>query len=137
MPRTRNAVGVLVLKQVYSRAGHNYFAITIPTGIIDALHWEPGMLLQYYPTKDGGMKLINVHEAMKVLDAIEFRPEAVTAPKEVRGPRPGSFAEIQQNTDARMAAILGSLTVADRKRKMERHAQKLREEKKSKSKRSR
>lgn len=120
MPRTRNAVGVLVLKQIYSRLGHNYMGITIPTGIVDALGWEPGMLLQYYPTKDFGMKLIAVAEAIKDK---EFEPRLTAETKPVRGPRPGSLAERQVEVDTKVSKMLDRLSGVAAERARERQKQ--------------
>lgn len=127
MPRTRNSVGVLVLKQVYSRMGHNYCAITIPTGILDVLGWEPGILLTYYPTKDRAMKLIAVTDSN---GDPEFDPNRIATSKPFRAPRPGSFAESQAVVDTKVAGMFQRLRASSEKDRAAIQAQKQKAKKK-------
>lgn len=129
MARTRSSVGTILLRQVYSRLGRNYYAITVPAGIIEVLGWEPGILLHYYPTKDNAMKIISVAE-LTARDK-EFDVAKTPQPKQERGPREGSFAEIQAHTDAKLTAMEESLKNTVFRNRKDAREKKEREEKKS------
>lgn len=129
MARSKSSVGTILLRQVYSRLGRNYYAITVPAGIVEVLGWKPGILLHYYPTKDNAVKFISVAD-LTARDR-EFDVAKTPQPKEERGPRTGSFAEIQANADRKLAAIEESLKVAVFQHRKEAREKKEREAKKA------
>ena len=86
-----DVVGMIRIRQVYSRNGRNYVAITVPTGIMDLFGWQPGDRLWYYPTTNKGLMMVKVQHSMELMPA--FDPLAMPKAKAVRGPRPGSRLE--------------------------------------------
>lgn len=102
-----DVVGMVRIRQIYSRKGRNYVAITIPTGIMDLWGWEPGDRLWYYPTKNKGLMMVKVQHSMELMP--QFDESAMPDAKPVRGPRPGSLEaralEIEQEVDAMASSL--------------------------------
>lgn len=107
MPKAGKRQGFLRLRQVYSRAGHNYCAISMPAGLMDYLGWQPGTMLFYYPTKDGGMMLMPEEAAMKGFP--NYDVESESAPDKLRRARPGSIAEREEIVDQELRNMEGEL----------------------------
>lgn len=60
--------GQVRIRQVYSRRGKSYCAITLPIATMKLLKWEPGQLLSYYPTTKGGLGFILATDLLNQLD---------------------------------------------------------------------
>lgn len=90
MPRDAQLMGFVKLRQIYSRSGHNYVAMTVPIGVARFLGWKPGTFLSFHITKDGGLKLMPQTTLVPVFD--DIHPGTIAGGDDVRGPRPGSVA---------------------------------------------
>lgn len=124
MPAAQGASGVVKIRQVYSRAGYNYYAVTLSRGLIEALGWTGGMYLMFYPTKDGGVKFLprdRVSDVFEDVDTEAIKASGQAVPE--RGPRPGSvaFAEMRghQRIDEMLKkaeALVGRVNMRDDER---------------------
>jgi hypothetical protein len=113
MPRISQVVGQLKIRQVYSRRGENYCAISMPPAIMRLLGWGPGDMLQYFPTTDGGMKIIPLNQVMN--NIAEYDEEAARIkPRELRGPRPDSLAERELEIERQTEGLIRQLSESQR-----------------------
>lgn len=109
MPRpVRTGPTVVKVRQIYARYGKSYCAVGIPTGVMAALGWQPGMLVLAYPTKDGCLKMKPVVGYLSEADA-DYDSTSAPAPEELKGPKPGSPYAKEVELEAEYEAMIAKL----------------------------
>jgi hypothetical protein len=115
MAREGSRTGTVKIRQVYSKEGRNYCALTIPIVIMDLMGWAPGDVLAFYPTDSGGVKGLGLVRQADWMTSLmpDFDREAVANVTRKRGPRPGSIAAQEIAVDDRMQAVLREIDEKD------------------------
>lgn len=103
--------GQVRIRQVYSRRGKSYCAITLPIAAMKLLKWMPGQILTYYPTKRGGLGFVLATDLLMGLG--DFDPsvgEREARGEEWKGPRENSYQERSVEVDDTVAGWQASLS---------------------------
>lgn len=103
MSRESKAIGAVMLRQVWSKAGRNYFAVTMSNAAVELLGWRPGEMLNMWPASDGTMRYNRLGEPMT--DVHEKAHNFQT----VRGTRPGSIEERELEVEQTMTKLAESM----------------------------
>lgn len=130
------AWGHVRIRQVYARAGHSLCAVSIPSVLMEKLGWKPGHLLQYYPTKDGGMKLV-LSSNLLAEQFEDFDPSLdprSAEGEEMKGVRPGSIAERNVRFNDEIEEAIASIGQIEKRQQAREQAERDREAKAKKQK---
>jgi hypothetical protein len=109
--------GTVTIRQAYTRQGHSYMVVGIPSSIAQYLDWKPGMTLMYYPTKHYGMSLREASDMFHAAELDDYDAAAPTRVRDLSGPRPNSIAARAKEVEDNLDEIGKRVIEADRRQK--------------------
>lgn len=104
MSRASNAIGALKLRQVYSREGKPYFAVTVPRAVMELLGWQPGEMLTFWPASDGTLRYGKLGTVMTDVN------ERAHAYESFKGAREGSIEARRAEVEDTLEKLIDART---------------------------